>query len=76
MSLKPHMEQDKETKLAYEIATALNDLDSIDWHISNAKKYPESFLREKLADVLSRKDIYNPAKYFNWSIKHGKRTRN
>lgn len=71
------MEQSKEVALAYEIARALNDLKSIDWHISCAKKYNESLLREKLDYVLSRKDIDNPAGYYTYLIKlYGKRNRN
>ncbi len=63
------MEKSPEAILAYEIAHALNDLKSIDWHISRAKLYPASLLREKLAYVLSRKDIDNPAGYYNKLIK-------
>ena len=59
------MEQSKEVQLAYEIADILNDRESIDWHIANAKKYSESFLREKLQYVLSRPDIHNRAGYYN-----------
>lgn len=70
------MEQSKETALAYEIARALNDTKSIDWHISCAQKYSESFLREKLDYVLSKEGIRNRAGYYNYLIKlHGKHSR-
>ncbi len=70
------MEQTKEVALAYEIAHALDDLKSIDWHISCAKKYPHSLLREKLVYVLSRKDIDNRPGYYNKLIQlYGKHSR-
>ena len=59
------MEHDRDTKLAYEIADILNDRKSIDWHIANAKKYSESFLRDKLNYVLTKKGIRNRAGYYN-----------
>jgi hypothetical protein len=70
------MEQSKEVQLAYEIARALNDMKSIDWHIRKAKEHQESFLREKLAYVLSKPHINNPAGYYNTLIeRHGKHPR-
>ena len=73
---KENMKESKELALAYEIAHALNDLKSIDWHISCTKKFPESLLREKLAYVLSKQDIDNPAGYYNSLIqRHGKHSR-
>lgn len=59
------MELSKEEKLAYEIADILDDRKSIDWHIACAKKYSESFLREKLNYVLSKPGIRNRAGYYN-----------
>ncbi len=63
------MEQSKETALAYEIATALHDLKSLDWHILCAKNIPSKVLKETLADTLSRTYLNNPAAYYNSSIK-------
>ncbi len=77
MSSFYNMEQTKEVQLAYHIARELDDLKSIDWHISICRKYPETFLLEKLEYVLSRGDISNPAAYYNSEIKrHGKYSRN
>jgi hypothetical protein len=74
---KKYMEQAKQTQLAYEIATALNDLKSIDWHISNSKRYPESVLRETLAEALTNEKVKSPKKYYNWSLQqYDARTRN
>ncbi len=70
------MEQTKEVKLAYEIADILNDRKSIDWHISCAQKYSESFLRDKLNYVLSKPSIRNRAGYYNRLIQlHAKYSR-
>ncbi len=70
------MEQSRETKLAYEIASILDDLKSIDWHIANAKHYSETFLRETLAYVLSKPGVRNRAGYYNKLIQlHGKHPR-
>ena len=72
------MEQSKEVQLAYEIARALNDLHSIDWHIGVCKKYSSNpeFLREKVQYILSRTDIDNPAKYYTrvmtYYVKHSR----
>jgi len=63
------MEQSHEVKLAYEIAQALNDMHSIDWHLACARKYSERLLREKLNEVLSKKDVKNPAKYYTYLVK-------
>lgn len=43
----------KEYKLAYEIAEALNDLDSLDVHIAFAESYNESALRKIFHRVMS-----------------------
>ena len=76
MFRKSNMEQSKEVALAYEIAEKLNDLKSIDWHISIAKRFNESLLREKLNEVLSKSYIDNPAAYYNKLIqRHGKHSR-
>ena len=70
------MEQSRETKVAYEIASILNDLESIDWHIANAHRYSEFFLRDKLTYVLSKPGIRNRAGYYNKLIQlHGKQAR-
>lgn len=70
------MEQTREVKLAYEIADILNDRKSIDWHISCAQKYSESFLRDKLNYVLSKPSIRNRAGYYNRLIQlHAKYSR-
>lgn len=70
------MEQSKEVKLAYEIADMLNDRKSIDWHIECARKYSESFLREKVQYVLSKQNIRNRAAYYNRLIQlHAKHSR-
>src|SRR5579864_7447840 len=42
-----------EIKLAQEFAQALHDWDSIPYHLSNARKFNESFLRKQLETVLS-----------------------
>ena len=69
------MELDKETKLAYEIAGILDDLESIDWHKENSRTLPESLLRAKLKYVLGRSDIANKAAYYNTLIKYAKSPR-
>ena len=70
------MEHSKEVKLAYEIADMLNDRKSIDWHIECARKYSESFLREKVQYVLSKQNINNRAAYYNRLIQlHAKHSR-
>ena len=70
------MEHSKEVKLAYEIADMLNDRKSIDWHIECARKYSESFLREKVQYVLSKQNITNRAAYYNRLIQlHAKHSR-
>ena len=46
----------KEEKLAREIATALNDMDSLQVHLGFVEKYSESFLRRTLQKVLSLPD--------------------
>ena len=43
----------KEYKLAYEIAEALNDLDSLEIHISFAQSFNESVLRKIFNRVMS-----------------------
>jgi hypothetical protein len=70
------MEKTPEEALAYEIATALNDLKSIDWHIACARRYSERMLREKLDYVLKKKDVDNPAGYYTYLVKlYGQRPR-
>lgn len=77
MCRNQNMEKSKETQLAYEIATALNDLPSIDWHIAICKTYSETLLREKLQVALTRPGIGNRAAYYNTLIKrHGQHSRN
>lgn len=77
MFRNPHMKQSKEHTLAYEIAKALNDMPSIDWHIAVCKTYSETLLREKLHTALTRPGIANRAAYYNTLIKrHGQHSRN
>ncbi len=59
MELTPHQK-----KLAYEIASTLGDLSEIAFHEELVAQHSESFLREKLAYVLSRNDIDNRAGYY------------
>ncbi|MCW3111491.1 MAG: hypothetical protein JWQ09_5997 [Segetibacter sp.] len=42
-----------EIKLAYEIANALKDRDSIGLHLKYARKYKEDYLRQTLAKVMA-----------------------
>ena len=42
-----------EIALAQQIAHALYDYDSIPYHLANARKFKESFLRKQLETVLS-----------------------
>ena len=51
-------------KLAYEIASTLDDLNELTFHENLVMEYPESFLRKKLEYVLSRTDIENRAGYY------------
>lgn len=72
MFVNEDMEQSKEVQLAYEIAAALNDLHSIDWHISVTNRLPERLLRDTLAVVLAADGIRSRARYYNYLIKrHG-----
>lgn len=50
------MNQQYENKLAYEIASALNDREAMAVYISFTKKYQESFLRKILTRVMSIPD--------------------
>ena len=72
------MEKSKEEAFAYEIASKLDDLKSIDWHLYCAKHYNWDILLDKLQYVLSKKDVDSPAKYYTFLVKlhYGKRTRN
>lgn len=67
----------KQTALAYEIADALNDKKSLEWHLSLVQKYSEEFLREQLQIVMSTPDhkiTRSRAAYFNHLVtNHGKR---
>ena len=58
------MSQSKEEKLAYEIAHALHDTDSIAQHIKFAHKYSEEHLKAVLMKVLSAKNIRNKGAYY------------
>lgn len=62
------MEQSQEIQLAYEIATALDDLHSIDWHLSIAKRFPERVLRDTLSIVLTQAGIRSKSRYYNYLI--------
>lgn len=44
---------EKQEKLAIEIAYALDDMESIQWHRTTVVTYSEEFLRSKLQRVLS-----------------------
>jgi hypothetical protein len=71
------MEQSKEVQLAYHIARALDDLESIDWHIGVCKRKDEKSLKAILADTLSRTYLDNPAAYYNKRVtSNGKYSRN
>ncbi len=50
------MNNSKENHLAYEIADALNDKDSLEFHLAITKKYKEEFLRKILQKVMSIPD--------------------
>jgi hypothetical protein len=43
----------QEIKLAREIAEALQDVDSLPYHLKQVRKYKEEFLRRRLTHVLS-----------------------
>ena len=43
--------QNKEELLAFDVATALNDLKNLAFYLANAKKYPEYIIRRTLAIV-------------------------
>lgn len=50
------MDQQNENKLAYEIASALNDREAMAVYISFTRKYQEGFLRKILTRVMSVPD--------------------
>jgi len=50
------MDYFKNEALAQEIAQALDDMNSIDWHRKMVRKYPREFLLQKLNYVLSKPD--------------------
>ena len=43
----------EEMKLAHEIASTLNDHDSLALHLQHVRKYKEEFLRKTLAKVMA-----------------------
>lgn len=45
-----------EIRLAKEFADTLNDHDSISFHLKNARRFKEEFLRRKLAKVMETPD--------------------
>jgi hypothetical protein len=53
------MDSIRKKKLAYEIASALKDLDALQYHELLVEKYSEDFLREMMTKVLTvpEKDI-------------------
>jgi len=70
------MENTNQTKLAYEIAHALNDMKSINFHLTLTKKYSEEFLRVQLDTALKKPDheiSKSRAAYYNYLVRlHGK----
>lgn len=48
-----HIYDQHEIRLANEIADTLNDRDSLQYHLQNARKFKEEFLRRVLMKVLS-----------------------
>jgi hypothetical protein len=74
------MNQSNESKLAYEIANKLDDMKSIDLHLSFAKKYSESYLRDTLRQVMAtpQESIRRTrAAYYTYLVlKHGQHSRN
>lgn len=69
-------ENERVEALAREIAEALDDLPALRFHISKAKRLPESVLREKMQEVLDKPDdeIYTSrGAYFNHLIKEYER---
>lgn len=48
-----HNYDQHEIRLANEIADTLNDRDSLQYHLQNARKFKEEFLRRVLMKVLS-----------------------
>jgi hypothetical protein len=62
-----------EIKLAQDIAEALHDYDSLPYHLQNARKFKESFLRKQLQTVLSiehHKIRNSRAAYYVFLINH------
>ena len=47
------MDQTYLKKLAYEIATNLDDLDALAWHETLVEKYNEEFLRQMMVKALA-----------------------
>ena len=67
-----------ERAFAQYVATKLNDLDSLDYHLQNARQFTESFQREILEQVLSvpeHKIKKSRAALYTYLIsKHGRNT--
>ena len=67
--------QSKEYKLAYEIAYALNDLDSLDFHISVVMQLHEGVVRKIFNQVIAMPDRRirtSKAAYYNHLVqRHG-----
>ena len=62
-----------EITLAQDIAHVLRDYDSIPYHLQNARKYKESFLRKQLEAVLAipqHKIRNSRAAYYVFLINH------
>jgi hypothetical protein len=67
--------QSKEYKVAYEIASGLNDLDSLDFHVSVALQLNEKVIRElfqKVMRIPDHKISSSRAAYYNHLVqRHG-----
>ena len=73
---KQHNPRTKEELLAWDLASALNDMEGIPLYLSYARKYPEQFLRGVLAVALNipvAKIKKSRGALFNYLVqKHGK----
>jgi len=74
-----HSMNQQQENLAYELAEALNDTDSMKFYFSIVEKYSEVFLRDKLAKVMAKnpKEIRaSRAAFFNYLVHNEKAARN
>lgn len=74
------MNNRKDQNLAYEIAKTLDDLDSLQYHLTTVKKYKEEFLRKILQKVMTtpeEKIKRSRAALYTFLVnQHGSQTRN